>query len=74
MDLQQLLGIAQNFPSLIVVVGGVALIGLIFYGALESIQDKQKSEEQKENDVFFFAIIAAIMVLGLMMVTIVVNK
>ncbi len=74
MEAQQVLGLLQSFPSLFTVFGGVVLIGLIFYGALDSVRDQEKTTEQKDNDVFFFAIISAIMVLALMMMTLIVNK
>jgi hypothetical protein len=74
MDLSNLLSLAGSFPSLAVALGGLALIGLLFFGALESVRDRERTPDQKDQDIFFFACIAAFMVLGLMMLTIIVNK
>ena len=74
MDLSNLLSIAGSFPSLVVALGGLVLIGLLFFGALESVSDRERTTDQKDQDIFFFATIAAFMVLGLMMLTLIVNK
>lgn len=73
MDISSLLSFAGSFPSLVVTLGGLALIGLLFFGALESVRE-ERTDEEKDRDVFFFATIAAFLVLGLMMLTLIVNK